>query len=184
MTNQAESSSGPSRGQKRRRNPDPYNDFGDGEYLGDETLSETKEVNEEMERILNTTSERTYRAFIRMSPEAFEKLLGFIKQDHVFFGPRQHPLKYQLALYLAQYGAGVRDEVNDYTEFRVSSLFGYTESDTARYCACVMYALRRLPVHWLEELEPNEKRAIKKVVNWAKGISGSGSTAQAKKARR
>ncbi|CUA73141.1 hypothetical protein RSOLAG22IIIB_10579 [Rhizoctonia solani] len=180
MSNQAESSSGPGRGQKRKRNPDPYNDFGDGEYLGDEILNETNEVNEELERVLNTNSERTYRHFIRMSPTAFEKLLGFIKQDHVFFGPRQHPLKYQLALYLAQYGAGIQDEVVDTTEFRVALLFGYKESDVARYCACVMYALKRLPIHWLDELESTEKRAIKKVLNWAKGASG---TTPAKKAR-
>ncbi|CAE6398549.1 unnamed protein product, partial [Rhizoctonia solani] len=170
------------RGQKRRRNPDPYNNFGDGEYLGDETLHETNEVNDELERVLTTTSERTYRHYIRMSPEAFEKLLESIKQDYVFFGPRQHPLKYQLALYLAQYGAGIQDDVVDYSEFHVASLFGYTESDVARYCACVMYALRRLPSHWLDELDSTEKRAIKKVVNGAKGTSGG--MAPAKKAHR
>ncbi|CAE6413352.1 unnamed protein product [Rhizoctonia solani] len=154
-----ESSSGPGRGQKRKRNPDPYNDFGDGEYLGDEILNETNEFNQELERVLNTNSERTYRHFIRMSPTAFEKLLGFIKQDHVFFGPH---------------------EVVDTAELLVALLFGYKESDVARYCACVMYALKRLPIHWLDELESTEKRAIKKVLNWAKGAGG---TTPAKKSR-
>ncbi|CAE6450192.1 unnamed protein product [Rhizoctonia solani] len=89
MSSEAGPSSGPSHGQKRKRNPDPYNDFGDGEYLGNETLHETNQVNRELDRLLNISSERMYKSVLRMGPSAFEKLLGLIKEDHIFFGPPQ-----------------------------------------------------------------------------------------------
>ncbi|QRV97716.1 hypothetical protein RhiJN_25735 [Ceratobasidium sp. AG-Ba] len=97
MASTSGSSGARNRGQKRRRNPDPYNTFGDGEYLGHEVLEETDEVYEEIDNLLNTPSECMYRSAFRMSPTAFESLLEFVKEDHVFFGVPQPPIKYQLS---------------------------------------------------------------------------------------
>ncbi|KAG8698393.1 hypothetical protein FRC11_014460 [Ceratobasidium sp. 423] len=164
MPSNAGPSSGPSHGQKRKRNPDPYNDFGDGEYLGDETLRETNEVNKELEQLPNIPSERMYKSVLRMSPSAFETLLGLIKEDHIFFGPPQPPLKYQLAVYLARHGAtGQQPEEYSNSELMIASFYGLRE-----HCFSL-----HLPDHFLDDLEQTDKRAIKKVVNRAKGTTGS-----------
>ncbi|KAG8793680.1 hypothetical protein FRC12_002018 [Ceratobasidium sp. 428] len=99
MVSTAGPSSAPSHGQKRRRDPDPYGlDLSDGEYLGDETPQETKEVNRKLDYLLNNSSERIYKSTLRMGPPAFANFLELIKEDHVFFGVPQPPLKYQLAV--------------------------------------------------------------------------------------
>ncbi|KAG9111450.1 hypothetical protein FRC07_008051 [Ceratobasidium sp. 392] len=184
MASTAGSSSAPSRGQKRRRNPNPYGDFGDGEYLGEETLQETNEIHQALDKLLNITSERMCKSILRMSPSAFETLLGLIKEDHIFFGVPQPPLKYQLAIYLAVHGAdGMPLRQDSSNEIRTASFYDLTQSTVSRWCACVGYALMRLPDHFLDDLEPTEKRAIKKVINLAKGTSASASTARVKKAR-
>ncbi|KAG8717447.1 hypothetical protein FRC09_014262 [Ceratobasidium sp. 395] len=186
MDSTAGPSGAPSRGQKRRRNPDPYNmGFGDGEYFGDETLQETKEVNQRLDELLNTSSERMYKSALRMGPSAFETLLELIKEDHIFFGVPQPPLKYQLAVYLATHGEeGMPLRQDSRNETSTASLYGVTQSTVSRWCACVGYALMRIPDHFLDDLEPVEKRAIKKVVKLAKGGGASAGPTGAKKARR
>ncbi|KAG8780318.1 hypothetical protein FRC12_023198 [Ceratobasidium sp. 428] len=186
MDSTAGPSGASSRGQKRRRNPDPYNmGFNDGEYLGDETLQETKEVNQRLDELLNSSSERMYKSALRMGPSAFENLLELIKEDHVFFGVPQPPLKYQLAVYLSTHGAEgmvLRQDANN--GFHTAMLYNLTESTVSRWCACVGYALMRLPDHFLDDLEPTDKRAIKKVIKLAKGGGADASPSGAKKARR
>ncbi|KAG8713022.1 hypothetical protein FRC09_019215 [Ceratobasidium sp. 395] len=186
MASTAGLSSAPSHGQKRRRNPDPYGlDLGDGEYLGNEALQEAKEVNRKLDDLLNNSSERIYKSILRMGPPAFANLLELIKEDHVFFGVPQPPLKYQLAVYLATHGEeGMPLRQGSRNETSTASLYGLTQSTVSRWCACVGYALMRLPDHFLDDLEPVEKRAIKKVVKLAQGGGASAGPTGAKKARR